>query len=104
MHSWSNRGSTSLVELSNLGEKILENGIVFDTPSGRVNARTNFSNGKFESVTVGNVSSFFIREETISLRNYWRIAISFAFGGNFYAYVNAKELGLRVRPKSYCLC
>jgi proline racemase len=91
---------TCLVELGKSGGEILKSGVTFETPAGLVRARTNSRRGKLKSVTVSNVPSYFIKKETVTLSKFGEVEVSIAFGGNNFAYVDAKNLSLNVKPEN----
>jgi len=66
-----------------------------DTPSGLVHASVNVENGKTKSVTVQNVPSFLYKTEVIKVPDLGELQVDIAFGGNNYAIVEAKDLGIR---------
>ena len=70
-----------------------------DTPAGRVVATATVSGGRVESVSFVNVPSFVLASDvdsTISGLGVMRCDV--AFGGAFYAYVDAAALGLNLEP------
>ena len=73
--------------------------IRLDTPAGQVRASAKLGpDGHVESVAFRNVPSFVLaaeREVTVEGR---RLNCSVAYGGAFYAYVDARELGLELVP------
>lgn len=72
--------------------------IAFDTPAGSVRAKARVSGGRVKSVTVSNVPSIHLKDVDLDVPSVGRIRASLAFGGNVYAYVNARELGIAVKP------
>ena len=90
---------STLLECGLASEKVLRSGkISFDTSVGVVSARFNFDKERVKSVTVSNVPSFFLHEESIEVPGFGKIQVSIAFGGNLYAYVNANSLGFKITP------
>lgn len=89
---------TTLVECGLTNTKRARRGFVFDTPAGLVRAAPNFRENELQSVTVSNVPSYYIGETTVRLPEFGRVPISIGYGGNVYAYVNSKDLGLKVAP------
>ena len=73
-------------------EPVTEIGI--DVPSGFVRARVNVENGKSKSVTVQNVPCFLYKTEAVKVPGLGEMQIDIAFGGNNYAIVEAKDLGI----------
>lgn len=73
--------------------------IRIDTPAGRVTARAHVDEtGRVSSVTFRNVPSFVYRKELGYEVDGEEIACTVAFGGAFYAYVDAAPLGFELKP------
>jgi len=71
--------------------------IILDTPAGLVKATAEVRDGKAVSVTVRNVPSFVFREDVeIELPDIGRVRLDIAFGGNFFALVNSKDLRIQL--------
>jgi proline racemase len=65
-----------------------------DVPAGLVEARVAVRDGHARGVTIRNVESFLhARDQTVGGLRY-----DMAFGGNFYAIVDAAEAGLEIDP------
>jgi trans-L-3-hydroxyproline dehydratase len=80
-----------------------ETQIRIDTPAGRVTARAHRDEtGRIERVSFLNVASFLLEKD---LRVYTPeiglLTCDIAFGGAFYAYVDAEPLGLPLTPENY---
>ena len=72
-----------------------------DTPAGLVNARVRIEDGRVSSVTIRNVASFlFAQDVEIEIPEIGKIPVDVAFGGNFFALVEATDLNLRVEIKN----
>jgi len=71
-----------------------------DTPAGRITARANRDpGGKVETVSFLNVPSFvLIPDHPVEIENR-SIECTIAFGGAFYAYVDAEAFGLELVPE-----
>jgi proline racemase len=70
--------------------------IKIDTPVGLVSAYARVEDGLVKSVYFHNVPSFVLSmDETIEVPGLGRVAYDIAFGGAFYAYVQAEDVGLR---------
>jgi trans-L-3-hydroxyproline dehydratase len=73
--------------------------IQIDSPAGRISACGNRdSSGRIESVSFQNVPSFMLEENysvSVDGRN---VDMTIAFGGAFYAYVDAEQFGFEVMP------
>lgn len=76
--------------------------IRIDTPAGRVVASAQFNGNQVASISFKNVPSFMLADNLeVNLEDNLRIKASLAFGGAFYAYVDAAELDLSLRPAHY---
>ncbi len=70
-----------------------------DTPAGRVTATAHIYNGRVMRVSFLNVPSFlFARDAVVDVPGLGRVTYDIAFGGAFYAYVDADALGLTLDP------
>ncbi len=76
-----------------------ENIVKLDTPAGRVTATAHMREGKVERVSFRNVPSFVLaRDLTVEVEGLGTVTFDLAFGGAFYAYVDADSLGLELTP------
>ncbi|MCA8977147.1 MAG: proline racemase family protein [Planctomycetes bacterium] len=74
-----------------------ETEVVLDTPAGVVRCRVAVVAGKVVSVTIENVPSFLYRQRVIvPVHGFGKVAADIAYGGNWFAFVEAEQLGLRV--------
>ena len=74
--------------------------VEIDTPAGRVSARAKLRNGQVTDTCFTNVPSFVLaREVVVDVDGLGRVLVDIAFGGAFYAYVEADSLGVRVEPE-----
>jgi len=79
-----------------------ETTVKIDTPSGLVTAYARIENGHAESVCFHNVPSFVVAlDETVDVPGLGQIRYDLAFGGAFYAYVQAKDAGVQCIPEDY---
>ena len=71
--------------------------VVLDTPAGTVSCRVAVANGKPRSVTITNVPSFLFRQRVVvPVHGFGKVAADVAYGGNWFAFVEASQLGLAV--------
>ncbi len=71
--------------------------VVLDTPSGIIRTKVSVINGKAVEVSMQNVPSFLYKEELhIDISGYGRISCDIAFGGSFFALVDADKIGLEL--------
>ena len=70
-----------------------------DTPAGRVTATARLRDGRVHEVSFLNVPSFLLeRDLVVEVDGLGPVTCDIAFGGAFYAYVDAGALGLVVDP------
>lgn len=74
--------------------------IVLDTPAGLITGYAKVNKEKVEEVTIRNVPAFFYLSKEINVPSIGIINVDIAFGGNFYAIVNANDIGLTIEPKN----
>ena len=73
-----------------------ETTVRIDTPSGMVTAHARVEEGQVKTVYFQNVPSFVSAiDQEIDVPGLGRVRYDLAFGGAFYAYVQAEELGVR---------
>jgi proline racemase len=71
--------------------------VVLDTPAGLVTCRVAVQGGRPRSVTLANVPSFLFRQRVIvPVHGFGKVAADIAYGGNWFAFVEAEQLGLAV--------
>lgn len=69
--------------------------VKIDTPAGLVTAYAKVSGGKVTSVAFHNVPAFVVElDATVDVPGLGKVTYDLAFGGAFYAYVQAEPLGL----------
>jgi trans-L-3-hydroxyproline dehydratase len=74
--------------------------IRIDTPAGQIEATAGVTDGVVEQVRFRNVPSFVVDlDNTVEVPGPGQVRYDLAFGGAFYAYVQAEEVGLTVTPK-----
>jgi len=85
---------TGLVRLS--GD---QPGLKIDTPAGQVSARLRLAGGRVKEVSFLNVPSFVLeRDLPIEVPGVGEVKVDVAFGGAFYAFCRARDLGVRLVP------
>jgi trans-L-3-hydroxyproline dehydratase len=66
-----------------------------DTPAGRVTARARLKNGRVDRVAFENVPSFAQElDQDVEVPGLGRVGYHLSFGGAYYAYCDAKDLGV----------
>lgn len=91
---------TVLLETGILPGREGENTVRIDTPAGRVTAQAVIRSGKVVEVSFQNVPSFLYRDSiSVDLPGIGPLEIAISFGGGFYIFVEAQDLGLTVSPE-----
>lgn len=76
--------------------------IRIDTPAGLVTAHARVSAGKVTSVYFHNVPSFVVGlDQKVEVPGYGTVTYDLAFGGAFYAYIDAPSLGLQCNAQHF---
>ena len=74
--------------------------ITFNVPAGRIVARASVSDGKVTETSFQNVPSFlYRRDQHVAVEGIGRVEFDVAYGGAFYAFVNAQTVGLQLTPE-----
>jgi len=91
---------TALLETGTIPAKEPETVVKIDTPAGLVTAYAHYSNGRVSGVRFHNVPSFVVTlDEKVDVPGLGEVRYDLAFGGAFYAYVEADQLGLTCLPE-----
>lgn len=91
--------TTALIETGMVVLQEPETIVNFDTPAGLVTGRARIEHGRVTGVSVSNVASFLYAENVeVDLPEIGKIVIDVSFGGNFFAMVPAKALGISIHP------
>jgi trans-L-3-hydroxyproline dehydratase len=70
-----------------------------NVPAGRVQAHATVENGIVREASFSNVPSFvYLRDRTVTIDGIGRIGFDVAYGGAFYAFVEAKDVPLELTP------
>ena len=70
-----------------------------DSPAGRVTARPTVVDGRVREVAFENVPSFVLApDQRVDVPGLGEVRYDLAYGGAFYAYVDAESVGVRVEP------
>jgi len=76
--------------------------IKIDTPAGRVTATAHVNGGNVERVSFLNVPSFLLEPDlVVDVQGLGRVTCDIAFGGAFYAYVDADSIGVNITPENH---
>lgn len=85
------------IENGLLDDRTQETTVKIDTPAGRVTAHADIENGRVGRVSFLNVPSF-VLDQDLEIEGFDGLRCDIAFGGAFYAYVDATMLGLELKP------
>lgn len=85
---------TALIETGLIEAKEPYTFINLDTPAGLVKVKVKVVNGKAEEVTFANVPSFLLKSLEIEVDGIGNVECDIAYGGNFYAIIDARKIGL----------
>ena len=79
-----------------------ERDVIFNVPAGTVQARAIIENGKVLAASFRNVPSFlYLKDQQIEVPGIGTVRFDVAYGGAFYAFVEAESLGLRLNAEEY---
>ena len=91
--------ATVLVETGMVAVSEPETVVRLDTPAGLIEARVDVRDRRARAVTIRNVPAFLhARDRTVEVDGLGTVAYDMAFGGYFYAIVDAASVGLEVDP------
>src|SRR4030095_4731483 len=77
------------------------NEITIIVPAGKIHARASVAHGRVVEASFQNVPSFlYLRDQEVDVEDVGRVRFDVAYGGAFYAFVNADELGLALSPEN----
>ena len=72
-----------------------------DTPAGLINTIAKVSGGLAEEVSIVNIPSFLYKKDVVvDVPSCGKITLDIAFGGSFFALVDAKEIGYEIETKN----
>src|SRR5687768_3924093 len=78
---------------------IEKNEITFNVPAGRILARVSVVDGQVVETSFRNVPSFvYLCDRRIDVPGIGSVSFDVAYGGAFYVFVSAQELGIRLEP------
>jgi proline racemase len=88
-----------LVETGAVALRTPETAVTLDTAAGLVTARVHVDGDRVTGVTIQNVPSYSVRlDAKVDVPGVGRVAYDLAYGGHFYALVDAERLGLALVP------
>ena len=81
---------------------VTNNEITFNVPAGKIHAKATLSNGQVTEASFRNVPSFlYLRDQHVDVEGIGRVGFDIAYGGAFYAFVKADEVGLTLVPENF---
>ena len=90
------------LETGMLAIKEPETTVRIDTPSGLVTSHARIADGRVSSVYFYNVPSFVVAlNEVVDVPKLGKVQYDLAFGGAFYAYVQATDVGVDLTPENH---
>lgn len=90
---------TSLLETGALPAREPMTEVVLDTPAGLVRAYAAVQGGRVLSVSFENVPAFVYRQNVaVAVPGVGSLTVDIAFGGNFFALVDARQISLPLTP------
>lgn len=93
--------TTALIESGIIEAEEPHTYINLDTPAGVVRVKAEVEDYQVKNVFFDNIPSFvFKKDAEINIPEFGKIKIDISYGGNFFAMVKAKDVGLRVSPDS----
>jgi trans-L-3-hydroxyproline dehydratase len=79
-----------------------EEDLIIDAPPGLIRSRAHRVNGVVEKVSFLNVPSFLLyRDQEVEVEGIGKVKFDVAYGGAFYAFVDADNLGIGLDEKDY---
>lgn len=90
------------VEMGWVEKQALETKLEIDAPCGRITSYAKISHGEVKSVYFHCVPSFVVAlDQEIEVTELGTVTYDLAYGGAFYAYVDADKLGLPLTEENY---
>jgi proline racemase len=90
--------ATTLIETGSVPIDGPDTRITFDTYLGPIQARASVDQGRVRNVRFRNVPSFRMAHDLAIEVNNRRLSVDVAYGGNWYAIVDAEDLGVSLEP------
>ncbi len=96
--------TTLAIEMNWVSIKSPVTEVKIDAPCGRIHAFAKIIKNKVANVYFHCVPSFVVAlNQEVAVKGLGIVKYDLAYGGAFYAYVNADELGLQLIPENYTL-
>jgi trans-L-3-hydroxyproline dehydratase len=92
----------ALTKLAVETQLVSRNEITFNVPAGKIQARATVVDGQVIETSFRNVPSFlYLREQHVDVQGIGRVMFDIAYGGAFYAFVKASQVGLTLVPENF---
>ena len=92
----------ALTKLAIESNRVTGKSVSFNVPAGRVEANATIKSGQVVRAHFRNVPSFlYQRDQTLQVTGVGEVKFDIAYGGAFYALVDAVSLGLRLEVSDY---
>ena len=93
--------NTILVETGMVEVTEPETVVRMEAPAGLVTVRVKVEDGRAKAVSFENVPAFLYQEDAeVEVPGYGKIRLDVAFGGSFFAIVEAAQLGIDIAPEN----
>ena len=93
---------TKFVFETNLLTPKFENQLTINVPAGKIKATAHFKEGKvFESSFINVPSYLYLRDKWVYIKDFGEVNFDIAFGGAFYAMVDADKLRLSLEQTNH---
>ncbi|MFJ5713971.1 proline racemase family protein [Neobacillus sp. NPDC093127] len=94
---------TALVESGLITVQEPVTSLKLDTPAGLVEVEIAVEGGKAKEVSFCNVPAFLLKSVSVDVEGIGQVDADIAYGGNFYAIIDAKSVGLELIPENASL-
>ena len=92
----------ALTKLVVEAQLVSKNEITINVPAGKIHARASVVQGRVVEASFQNVPSFlYLRDQQVDVPEVGRVRFDIAYGGAFYAFVKAENLGLSLAPENF---
>jgi proline racemase len=91
---------TAIIETGMVPMKEPVTEVTLEAPAGLIRAKAEVKNGKVQNVSFINVPAFLYKKDQKVVLDGQEIVFDISFGGSFFAIVNAKQLGLEIKPEN----
>lgn len=91
-----------VLETEGVGKEGQTRKLTINVPAGRIHARATWRDGKVQDIRFRNVPSFApLENQTVVVEGLGAVRFDVAYGGAFYAIVDARQLNLELSPDHY---